>query len=129
MRFLAIMVTLWLAAIFPSHNAEAALVNEGEYTLDTDTGLEWLDPALTDNLSYGAVLAGAGGWTALGWEFASVDQFAQLASTYVAAPDFFNQFVPPRGGLGVVGYDYFDAAWSVITTLDASYTTVTRETH
>ena len=47
-------------------------------TRDTATGLDWLDLTQTVGLSYTAVAGGAGGWTALGFGFASVTQVATL---------------------------------------------------
>ena len=47
-------------------------------TLDTDTGLQWLDVDQTLGLTYDAVAAGAGSWTSLGFSHANVDQVASL---------------------------------------------------
>jgi hypothetical protein len=45
----ASIFALGLAALLASP-ASAALVNEGNYTLDTKTGLDWLSPSLTAGL-------------------------------------------------------------------------------
>jgi hypothetical protein len=76
-------VALCLAALVSSPAADAALVNEGEYTLDTSTGVEWLNPVVTSGLSYDQILAGAGGWMAAGWQLATVNQFDALAQAYI----------------------------------------------
>ncbi len=52
---------------------------DGLVTLDTDTGLEWLDLDQTDGLSFNDItINGAGGWAALGFAVAQQDQIAQL---------------------------------------------------
>jgi PEP-CTERM motif len=111
---------LCLAAFLASPSAKAALINEGDWSLDTDTLIEWLSPALTDGLSYADVLAGAGGWTTSGWHFATVNQFTLLAETYIGLPDVpFNTFIPPGGGEGVISNSA--SVRSVVTTLGLSY--------
>jgi hypothetical protein len=52
--------------------------NDGLITLDTDTGLEWLDVTATVGLSVNDVLGGAGGWTDLGFRYAGSDELEQL---------------------------------------------------
>lgn len=47
-------------------------------TLDTNTGLEWLDLTLTVGQSYSAVAGGSGGWVGLGFGFADVAQVQTL---------------------------------------------------
>ncbi len=47
-------------------------------TVDTATGLEWLDLTATRGLSYNQVAAGAGGWTSLGFRFGTQNQVNQL---------------------------------------------------
>ena len=105
----------WLALSPP---AAAALVNEGEYTLDTSTGVEWLNPTLTFGLSYDAVVAGAGGWAAAGWQYATSAQFYQLATDYVGgAASFYN----PTGAFDEVsvgnGPSYFAGAFNLVNAL------------
>jgi len=55
--------------------AQAALVALGDYTTDTDTGLDWLDLDLTLGMSFNQVNAelGAGGLFD-GWSVATLDQ-------------------------------------------------------
>ena len=55
--------------------AQAALVALGDYTTDTDTGLDWLDLDLTLGMSFNQVNAelGAGGLFE-GWQVATLDQ-------------------------------------------------------
>lgn len=50
-------------------------------TLDTATGLEWLNVPLTNNVSYDAVIAGFGGYaTSLGFQYATTADIATLFS-------------------------------------------------
>ncbi|MEQ9407602.1 MAG: PEP-CTERM sorting domain-containing protein [Fuerstiella sp.] len=51
---------------------------DGLVTLDTNTGLEWLDVTATVGLSVNDVLGGTGGWTALGFRYAGSDELEQL---------------------------------------------------
>lgn len=60
----------------------------GPAVRDTDTDLIWLDPTQTDGLSYDEVEAGAGGWTALGFRHATLDEVCLFSQTYLAGyPD------------------------------------------
>jgi hypothetical protein len=51
---------------------------DGLITLDTATNLEWLDLTATQDLSVDQVLGGAGGWTSLGFQYASFGQVGNL---------------------------------------------------
>jgi hypothetical protein len=71
-----VMIVVVLLACRP---AGAALVDQGTTTLDTDTGLEWLDLTLTRAESYDSVAAGLGGYTTTeGYRFATVSQVTTL---------------------------------------------------
>jgi len=89
---------LLVAALLWSGVANAALVNKGDYALDTDTGLEWLNLNLTSNISFYDTLAGAGGWTTHGWQVASVSQVYNLVETYVGPAHL------PTGTYGIGSY-------------------------
>ncbi len=74
----AVTVLSALALLATTQDAEAALINNGWYTTDTESGLEWADLYLADGLSYQAVLSGAGhslfaptGWYNEGWRHAT----------------------------------------------------------
>lgn len=58
------------------------LSNPGDQliTLDTETGLEWLDVTATQGQSYASVAAGFGGYIGMGFAFASVSQVSILYS-------------------------------------------------
>jgi len=91
--------------------AEAELVNAGQYTLDTDTNLEWLNLTLTQGVSPDSILSGQGGWVSHGWQFATRAQFLQLGATYLwpsIGSEFslgaFNSAVAVINALGVTPY-------------------------
>jgi hypothetical protein len=54
------------------------LVDNGDTTIDTTSGLEWLDLTLTQGVSALAVLNGFGGYIEAGWTFATVEQVCGL---------------------------------------------------
>ena len=58
--------------------AANTLIDNGDTTLDSASGLEWLDLTLTQGVSAQDVLAGFGGYVAAGWTFATVDQVCGL---------------------------------------------------
>ncbi|MBT8132191.1 MAG: PEP-CTERM sorting domain-containing protein [Gammaproteobacteria bacterium] len=58
--------------------ASAVLIDAGDITQDTDTGLEWLDLTESTGFSIDDVLGGAGGFLADGWIVAHVDDVDQL---------------------------------------------------
>jgi hypothetical protein len=63
--------------------AAAGLVSagpNGDLTIDTSTGLGWLDLSETNELSPAQVLAGAGGWISAGFRIATRAQVLQLFS-------------------------------------------------
>lgn len=76
------MKHLLLSLMFLCNTANAAsynLVDYGTYTLDQNSGLEWLDTSFTQGKSYNQVLALLGNGQALeGWRYASYDEFKQI---------------------------------------------------
>ena len=72
-----IILTLWLTATacFISINVKAELVDNGKFTSDTQTGLDWLDLTETSGLSYEYVSSQLGGGGRFeGWSFAEQEQ-------------------------------------------------------
>jgi hypothetical protein len=53
-------------------------LGDGLITLDTSTGLEWLDLTATPGITANSILAGAGGWIGLGFTYATSAQVVQL---------------------------------------------------
>lgn len=76
------MKHLLLLLMFLCNTANASsynLVDYGTYTLDQNSGLEWLDTSFTQGKSYNQVLALLGNGQALeGWRYASYDEFKQI---------------------------------------------------
>ena len=54
------------------------LIDNGDTTIDTASGLEWLDLTSTQGVSAQDVLAGYGGYIEAGWTFATVEQVCGL---------------------------------------------------
>ena len=52
-------------------SADDPVFGVGSLTVDTDTGLEWLDIPITVNLSVDDILGGAGGYVANGFRYAT----------------------------------------------------------
>lgn len=76
----------WLGAA----PADAVLVpvdvhaeGDGLATLDTETGLEWLDLDQTVEVSFDDIAAGYGGWAAAGWRPAVSSEVCALIEGYV----------------------------------------------
>ena len=70
----------FLASASPA--LSTAFVDQGSSTLDTNTGLEWLDVTLTDDKSVDDFLSGYGGYLAAGYHVATwseVDMLVQDA--------------------------------------------------
>ena len=74
-HFLLLLIFLCNTANAASYN----LVDYGTYTLDQNSGLEWLDTSITQGKSYNQVLALLGNGQALeGWRYAHYDEFKQI---------------------------------------------------
>jgi len=80
-RIKTILASLLLFGLFSSANA--SLIDNGSYTSDTQTGLDWLDLTETQNKSYDYVSSqlGTGGLYA-GYAYATSTQFYTLVSNY-----------------------------------------------
>ncbi len=69
--------TLTLSLLWSS-NSQAALIDQGSTTLDTSTGLEWLDLTATVDLSVIDIISNVGGFVSQGWVHASTNQVGTL---------------------------------------------------
>ena len=77
MRQLRLIITAIL--VLGTWAANADLIDVGGSTLDTATGLEWLDLTLTTGQSYNNIVVdGFGGYTADGWVHATLGQLCGL---------------------------------------------------
>ena len=80
----AVLALVLCAAFAPSAGAvlietDRATLGDGELTLDTATGLYWLDIDLTLGLSVDDLVGGAGGWlTTAGYRFATLPEVVAL---------------------------------------------------
>lgn len=80
-RTLAILATA--AFTFQAH---AILVDNGTYTTDTASDLDWLDMSYTDGLSYNAVASSIASGSLSGWRFATSAEFDGLINSAVGSP-------------------------------------------
>ena len=80
-RLVCITLGLCIAVPASAQLVEVDLLAPGDalVTRDTQTNLDWLDLDLTFNLSYNAVIGGAGGWVADGWTHATEAQVCDLS--------------------------------------------------
>ena len=72
-----LLLTLALWAV----SANATLIDQGDITVDTGTGLKWLDLTATLDLSIQDIWNGAGGYIDNGWSVATSSQVDQLFSS------------------------------------------------
>jgi hypothetical protein len=79
MNLLGRITTIILLSLAP-HFANATLIDHTSYTLDTGTGLEWLDVTATLGQSYNGVLGGYGGYVAAGYSYATLTDICTLFS-------------------------------------------------
>jgi len=76
MKFIAGILFFMLANI---STVNATLINNGSTTVDTVSGLEWLDVTLTTNRSYNDIfISGFGGYAAAGYQLATTVQLCGL---------------------------------------------------
>lgn len=78
----------------------AAIVDNGSYTTDTDSGLDWLDLTATAGMSYNQVSAQLGSGGSLeGWTYASRAQVGALWSAFGGDANYYNGFSTQNNGL------------------------------
>ena len=66
---------------------QAALIDNGGFTTDTATGLDWLDMSNTDGNSYNQTLTAiSAGGSLVGWRFATSAEFDGLINAAVGTP-------------------------------------------
>jgi hypothetical protein len=81
-------------------NANAAIVDNGTYTTDTSTGLDWLDLTATAGMSYNQVSAelGAGGMFE-GWTYATRAQVTGLWDSFGGDSNYYSGWSIQNNGL------------------------------
>lgn len=80
------LVLVALPARAALEERDLATPGDALITLDTNTGLRWLETTLTLGQSYDDVAAGAGGWVADGWRHATTTEVCDLFQTYGGIP-------------------------------------------
>ena len=75
---LATRLLLASILILSSAPASGTLLDLGNVTRDTSTGLDWLDVTQTQGVSVDQVNAGFGGFIAAGWRFATAAELCGL---------------------------------------------------
>lgn len=86
-----LFISVWLhSSTANAYLVSQDLLNSGDglLTLDTSTGLQWLDLTQTTNISYNSILDGYGGWLGMGFRYATSNEVVNL---YQAAG------IPPTG--------------------------------
>jgi hypothetical protein len=77
-----IIALVFCLGMLPS--AYATIIDNGSFTTDTATGLDWLDITATLNQSYDQVTAQLGsGGSLQGWRYATGVEFNSLVSDYL----------------------------------------------
>ncbi len=74
-----------LAALCSLSPANAAFLDHGTYSTDSNTGLAWLDVTQTAGISFSDMQNGAGGWLSSGWRYATGLEVSNLFTTYVGS--------------------------------------------
>lgn len=90
---------VFIGALFSSGFLHAALIDNGTFTTDTETGIEWLDLTATAGLNYEEVSAQLGtGGAYEGWHYATLSQV--------------EQFIGHAGGVGP--YDGYSSGFNAV---------------
>lgn len=76
--------SLWLAGLSmaASVSASAAIIDLGNITRDTDTGLDWLDVTVTRGMAYNQVFPQTQSGVFEGWRYATLAELDQLISNF-----------------------------------------------
>lgn len=82
--FVLVILSLW------SFSLRASLIDNGHYSTDQVSGLDWLDTTQTAGFSYYQISTGAGGWLTSGWRYARTNELSDLFSRYVGTPSEFS---------------------------------------
>lgn len=109
MRLFHFVTGFLLIALLVAGNARAALIDNGDFTTDDVSGLDWLDLSLTDGMTFALAEA-----TYAGWSLASSAQFAGLIAQFDTPGDdnFMGQPSNPETVFGGV---------SLATALNSNY--------
>lgn len=87
--------------------ASAMLIDQNTFSIDTNTGIQWLDVSATAGYTYAQVAAGAGGYVDHGWRIATGNEVRDLFSRYLFTS-------PESTATGLIPYL---SAYSLVTQL------------
>ena len=74
-------------------SAQAVLIDNGNSTIDTETGLEWLDLTQSTNISVNDILGGVGGFAGAGYIHATRSQISGFVSSLGDPTPFFDSVI------------------------------------
>lgn len=87
MKSLTARYRIKIAGLILATNANAALIDHGNYLTDTQSGIDWLDVTQSVNMSHNQVVAEmAPGGKFFGWRYASGTEFMNLISNATNQP-------------------------------------------
>jgi hypothetical protein len=100
MGFKSLKLATAATALILSTSANAAIIDNGTYTTDTSTGLDWLDLTATAGMSYNQVSAelGAGGIFE-GWTYATRAQVSGFWDSFGGDSNYYNGWSTQNNGL------------------------------
>jgi len=92
--------------------SNSAIIDNGTYTTDTASGLDWLDLTESTYMSYSDVIAQLGtGGLFEGWRYASGDEVTQLVYNWGVTPNTTGDYIQtgaPRWGRDSINNDLID---------------------
>jgi len=89
MKRLRLLCAVGASLALVTFNASAVLVDNGTFTTDTRTGLDWLDIIQTENMSYNQVTAQLGtGGLFEGWVYATNAQVSEFFTSAGGTPPY-----------------------------------------
>lgn len=99
--------------------AHSALVDVGDFTTDTASGLDWLKVNKVSGLSYAQVASGALGYTSAGWRFATSQEMVNLFQVNIGPSN--NLYGNGFNGLNASASGYFAKAEDLVLKLGMNF--------
>ena len=104
----ATMFAVCLLVSTASNSASIDIIDNGDYTTDSISGLDWLDLTITRGMSYNQVIADINfEGTLSGWRYATVTELTALISNSQWRTDSNSQLWSYLGGTLAIGYADF----------------------
>ncbi len=101
-------------------SANAALIDNGDTTIDTASGLEWLDLTLTQGQSYNSIVGGFGGYASAGFVHATTAQlcslFQSLGDVWAGCESANDTFSAISGATFSTLHDLLGETWPALNT-------------